>query len=428
MSHDVIVIGGGFAGLTAARELGHRGNRVLLLEARDRLGGRTWTTEFAGAQAELGGGWVHWVQPHVWAEVTRYGLKMVESPAANECRTVNGDSVRVDSPPVFYDRVDEVMKKFSHDVRELFEQAFDPTANKPFAAADAETVMERVKKLDLTQEEHDLLCGLLITLCGAPLDEAAATVPLRWVGCSAWEPLLMLDAIARYKFEKGTRSLIEAIAEDSGAEIVLSSPVERIDNRSDGVTVWTRDGQQHEAKVVVVAVPINVLGDIDITPALSGVQKAYADEGQASEALKVWVEVEGHVDNFFALAPQDSPLTWLQSEYHLDNRTLLIGFGPSAKRLDPEDEVAITAAVHAFLPDAKVLSVKAHNWLEDEFAKGVWGVTRPNQATDLLPHFQEPIGRMVIAGSDVAQGLNGFMDGAVESGLRAARNIAPLIH
>lgn len=426
MSRDVIVVGGGFAGLTAARELSQRGKQVLLLEARDRLGGRTWTTEFAGTQAELGGGWVHWVQPHVWAEVTRYGLNMVESPAANECRTVGGETVRVDSPPVFYQRVDDVMKKFGHDVRELFERAFDPTSNEPFAAADAETVMERVEKLDLTPEERDLLCGLLITVCGAPLDEAAATVPLRWVGCSAWEPLLMLDAIARYKFENGTRSLVEAIAEDSGAEILLSSPVARIENRNDGVSVWTRDGQRHDAKVVVVAVPINVLGDIEITPALAGVQKSYAEQGQASEALKVWVEVEGHVDNFFALAPQDSALTWLQSEYHFGDRTLLIGFGPSARRLHPEDEAAITAAVHAFLPDANVLSVKAHNWLDDEFAKGVWGVTRPGQAANLLPDFQEPIGRMVIAGSDVAQGLNGFMDGAIESGLRAARNIAPL--
>ena len=78
--HDVIVVGAGFAGLTAARELSRRGHSVLVLEARDRIGGRTWTTERLGRTLELGGTWVHWTQPHVWAELTRYGLEVVASP------------------------------------------------------------------------------------------------------------------------------------------------------------------------------------------------------------------------------------------------------------------------------------------------------------------------------------------------------------
>ena len=77
---DVVVIGGGLAGLTAARELGSRGRTVLLLEARERLGGRAWVSSFAGVDVEMGGTFVHWSQPHLWAEVTRYGLGVVELP------------------------------------------------------------------------------------------------------------------------------------------------------------------------------------------------------------------------------------------------------------------------------------------------------------------------------------------------------------
>src|SRR3954453_4640442 len=84
--YDVVVIGGGFAGVTAARGLRQRGYRVLILEARDRLGGRTWTSEFSDQPVEMGGTWVHWVQPHVWAEITRYGLQITESPRADEQR------------------------------------------------------------------------------------------------------------------------------------------------------------------------------------------------------------------------------------------------------------------------------------------------------------------------------------------------------
>ena len=67
---DVIVIGGGFAGVTTAREAALAGRDVLLLEARDRLGGRTWTAPWHDEQIEYGGGWVHWHQPHTWSEIT----------------------------------------------------------------------------------------------------------------------------------------------------------------------------------------------------------------------------------------------------------------------------------------------------------------------------------------------------------------------
>src|SRR6516165_12015691 len=81
---DVIVIGAGFAGLVAARELGRAGLDVLVLEARDRVGGRTWTDRRLGHDLELGGTWVHWVQPHTWAEMTRYGRQITTSPAAGQ--------------------------------------------------------------------------------------------------------------------------------------------------------------------------------------------------------------------------------------------------------------------------------------------------------------------------------------------------------
>src|SRR2546428_7385138 len=67
---DVVVIGAGFAGLVAARELGRAGLDVLVLEARDRVGGRTWTARRPGHRLEPCGTLVHLVQPPPWARLT----------------------------------------------------------------------------------------------------------------------------------------------------------------------------------------------------------------------------------------------------------------------------------------------------------------------------------------------------------------------
>jgi len=91
---DVVVIGAGFAGLIAARELGHARLDVLVLEARDRVGGRTWTDRRLGHDLELGGTWVHWVEPHTWAEMTRYGREITCSPPAEEAYWLGAGDAR----------------------------------------------------------------------------------------------------------------------------------------------------------------------------------------------------------------------------------------------------------------------------------------------------------------------------------------------
>lgn len=73
--YDVIVIGAGYCGLTAARNAALEGLKVLLLEGRDRIGGRSWSSNIGGYPFEMGGTWVHWGQAHVWREISRYQMK-----------------------------------------------------------------------------------------------------------------------------------------------------------------------------------------------------------------------------------------------------------------------------------------------------------------------------------------------------------------
>jgi len=77
---DVVVIGGGFAGTTAAHECCKAGLHTVLLEARNRLGGRTFYSKFGDDPVELGGAYIHWFQPNIWSEVLHYGLPVIEPP------------------------------------------------------------------------------------------------------------------------------------------------------------------------------------------------------------------------------------------------------------------------------------------------------------------------------------------------------------
>ena len=90
---DVVIVGGGFAEVTAARELTMRGRSAVLVEARDRLGGRTYTADHDGHAMELGGTWVHPEQPHVGAEISRNGMETETFPVLwAVARTCGGDA------------------------------------------------------------------------------------------------------------------------------------------------------------------------------------------------------------------------------------------------------------------------------------------------------------------------------------------------
>lgn len=420
---DVVVIGGGFAGVTAGRELSNHGYKVVLLEARDRLGGRTWYSKDAldGHDLELGGTWVHWGQPHVWAEIRRYGLALKESPAATNAIWYESGERKEGPYEDAWAQLDAAIRRFSEDAQERFERPYEPLFRREAVdEIDRETIRERVEALGLPPQQEDLLISLWALCCSATTAEGATSMILRWMSLSNNDPALFFDILARYKLVDGTGGLIEAMDSDSSAEVRLSCPVQAVAHGDDGVTVTTRDGDRIDARVAIVTVPLNVLGAVDFDPPLVEGKREAADAGQASRGSKVWVRIKGRTDMINVFGPEDAPLHYLQSEFPADGGQILVGFGPSGDDLDVEDLDAVSEAVKQLLPDVEVVSCKGHNWRTDEFARGTWPVLRPGQLSESLSSMQAAEGNVLFAGSETADGWNGYIDGAIESGLRAA--------
>jgi monoamine oxidase len=249
-------------------------------------------------------------------------------------------------------------------------------------------------------------------------------VALRWFALSGWDARLIHDAAGRYKFADGTRSLIDAMVADGRPDIQLSSPVAGVEHGADGATVTTRDGSQVSARAVVMSAPLNTWTAMTFSPALSAGKQAAAAEGQASRGTKVFVRVRGIMQPFFGVAPDTHGISSIGAEYFLPGATVLVGFGPAADRLDVTDRAAVAAAVHEFLPDAVVEDVAGHDWVADEFSRGTWPVFRPGQLSRYLRALQEREGCLFMAGSELANGWSGFIDGAIETGLTAGREVA----
>jgi monoamine oxidase len=100
----------------------------------------------------------------------------------------------------------------------------------------------------------------------------------------------------------------------------------------------------------------------------------------------------------------------------------MVGFALPAQ-LDPHDNTAVARAVHEFLPDVEVVSTDFHDWNDDPYSQGTWMAFRPGQIMRITPGLLQPHGSVVFAGSDVAHGWAGWIDGAIESGARAAEQL-----
>ena len=423
---DVAVVGGGLAGLTAARELATRGRRIVVLEARDRLGGRAWFSSFAGTDVEMGGGFVHRIQPFIWSELERYGLDVVENPDPERIFQRHADGVEEAGPEAFASFLSSI-DMLCEGARALIPDATAIPTNEAAREADRLSLRQKLDALDLSPEERDRLDALGSGLSSAPNDRAGFLPIVKSFALADYDADLMLESNGRWTIARGTRALVDAIATDVDGDVRMHSAVHAISRSESGVSIATDDGDI-SAAAAIVAVPLNTLGSIAFDPPLSRLKQEAAATGSVGLGVKVWATLSEDYPSSFATAPDRYPLTFAQTEaVTSDGRPLVLAFGPSAERLSVADHARVAAAIEEMLPGAKVDEVGGHDWVRDPYSRGTWAAYPPGTWLRWAPELERPEGRIAFAGSDIAHGWGSYMDGAIETGLRAGREIEAIL-
>jgi len=426
--YDVIVVGGGFAGITASRDCERYGYRTLVLEARDRLGGRTWTSEFEGESIELGGTWVYNAQPFVWSEIMRYGLEIEETPGAVPDEMILlVDGQRIVLTETQLEEAVMGWMQFTEGVRTIVPRPYDLLYNLDAAlAADEVSALAQLETLSLSPLARAFVKGVVELIASGPADSVSYLEVLRFYMLGGSEFSNFMDSASRFKLKDGTAALLNRIAAEGGADILVNTQVAAIEEQEDHVLVKTREGAEYRARAVVSTLPMNVIADVDFKPALPNAVMAVAQERHPGRGGKFFLKVEGRVGNIATVAP-GQPINYVMTFSVSEEHTTLVAFTSDMELVDEYDEETLQLALSEHVPGARLISSTMHDWNSDEFAKGTWATYRPGWTQSLIPELRERRGRIFFASGDHGEGWRGTIDGAIGAGVRIAESIRKIL-
>lgn len=428
-SYDVIVIGAGFAGLIAARECAHRGLKVLLLEARDRVGGRTFDMDYDGSHIELGGTWIHWAQGYVWEEFSRYGLNIRESAyvTAEQASWVADGKLHSGTVtqilPDLLRGLDAFCNVDGAGGRTIFPRPYDNFHNRALIEKlDGMSLADRLAQMDATSTLKDLLASTLGIGCGNDLSQGAFLDWAKWWALNDYSYQTFGDRQVRYKIREGTGALARAILADGPVDARLSTAVASVRHTATGATVTDRNGRVETARAVICTVPMTVLSTIRFDPPLHPKKIKASTTGGSAVGSKFYALIKEKIGDWGGTAPPPYPITNAFTEFQRDDGTLLVAFAPPGRYDFTQPEQA-QEALRTLLPGINVAATVSHPWRDDPFSRGTWSWYRPGQLTDIFEELRRPEGVIHFASGDSANGWRGFIDGAIESGIGAARAV-----
>jgi monoamine oxidase len=433
-SADVIVIGAGLAGLSAARQLKAKGASVVVLEARDRPGGRVHSLRLPGGQMiDLGAQFMGDAQTHVAALADEAGLRRSSAVVPGDILHLSSENAQPKRQPPdalrlpMLDRVDALQAywRIEQSVTSLSRRDLRRLDRIDAASFIRNKTFRKPAFAAISSYIEDELCTALSSVSAYEVLEQSASV-----GGQAGE-----RASAQWFLADGAEGMTQHLARAIGEALILNVPVTRITQDSGSVTVSSAK-QSWRAGYAVVAVPPQLYGAIGLMPALPAAWQQALLSWRVARAVKTilvfhkpWWRQAGlsgtiaSPGSLFGATVDASPM---------DGRGILIMFSTSdgAQRLaalhSERDRIAaalrwLSYAHGARVPDLVV--ARSVDWTADPFSLGGYASRRGIGGWMSAPDLFAPHGRIHFAGSETANRWRSFMDGAVQSGLRAAGEI-----
>ena len=438
---DVVVCGAGLAGLRAARELEHAGAETLVVEARERVGGRTLTEQIGGdAFIDHGGQWVSPGQEEIVALAGELGLELF--PSWDDGQTVHWSEGRRSVAPGLFEAGEEgAMEGLRAVAKQLTEMARELPEGAPWKAPHAAEWDDVSLDAWLAENVPDPLAGFGMArslegvFAGGPgKTSLLAALAIIRSGAHEVTRLVAEEQLGpERRFVGGAQGISERIAAELGERVLLGHRVGQIGHSDRGVAVETDRGTVR-ARCAIVTLPPTIAGRIRYSPALPAARdhltqrlpmgwvikvhclydsRFWAGDGLAGKVVSDEGAIRATADNS---PPSGSP-------------GILVGFieGAQARRLAPADPDERRSAVLADLsryfgeqaanPDAYY----EYSWGDDEFARGAYGgYLTPGVWTSYGPALRRPIGPVLWAGTEVSAAWNGKLKGAVHSGRTVA--------
>ncbi|WP_119273995.1 flavin monoamine oxidase family protein [Taklimakanibacter deserti] len=409
---DVVVIGAGLAGAAASSICSEHGLSTVVLEARDRTGGRGFTRRFKDRedQLEFGGSWIAPWHDRIRHYADKTQITLRPTHPVDEHRRHDGKALRSGMPAA--DLALQAVK----------EHALLYKAGKPSPWKAPLTLNQYLDHIAASPEARmHVLAWWTISGNGDP-DRISAGEFLSSCAYGDGAPESMMTAL-RHTLVPGVGMLAERMIASSSARLELNAPVSAVNQDAKGVSVTCVNGKTVKARAAICAIPLNALRPVAFTPALSARKREAAAVGHGGRSLKLWLKVVGVSPGILASGGPGG-LRWLFSErLSADGATLIVGFALADGTLDPNDRASVAASLARFFPEAKLIAWDWHDWLGDPYAKGTW-VALPADATWIGdPEVWGREGRIAFATSDFAEVSAGWFEGAIRSGEAAALTI-----